>query len=123
KIGTTPLQIDKNKYLNEEIKIILGTKSKSIIVEELMNNIYVDFDTNNVLKPIIENEIPVAAPVITTPQESNGTNCFIWFSLIVVVLIAVGFVVSETNKNNFNSNFTEEEIVESPVEPVDTFAV
>ncbi len=120
-IGRTPVKIDKSKYLNEEIKIIFGTKSKSIIVDEFSNEIEIDFDKIIVNKPIIEKKEPIIPPIIEG-KTSFFSNPILWIGLILLVII-IGVIISENNKNNYNSDYPEESIVDTTAVAVDTFAV
>ena len=120
-IGKTPVKIDKSKYINEEIKIIFGTKSKSIIVDEFTNDINVDFD-----KRIINESIIVDPPIIVSPIPKEGskgiTNPIIWIGLLLMVII-ISVIISESSKNNYNNDYSEEAIVDTTAVAVDTFAV
>ena len=80
-IGITPLVINKYDYLNQEIKIIFGTKSKSIIVDEFSNDINIDFDKIIVSKPKIEKKEPIVIPIIEQKPVSKS-NPIIWIGCI-----------------------------------------
>lgn len=119
KIGITPLTVNKYSYINQEIKIIFGTKSKSIIVDEFTNDINVNFDKIIVKKPRIEEEKPISPPIIE--QKTVGkSNPFIWIGLIFLVII-IGVIISKSNKNTYNNDYSEEATVDSVA--VDTTAV
>ncbi len=120
-IGITPLVINKYDYLNQEIKIIFGTKSKSIIVDEFSNDINIDFDKIIVSKPKIEKKEPIVIPIIEQKPVSKS-NPIIWIGLIFMVII-IGVIISESNKNNYNSDYSEEAVVDTTAVAVDTFAV
>ena len=120
-IGKTPIKIDKGKYLNEEIKIIFGTKSKSFIINQFLNDINVDFDNIIVKKPIIEKVEPIVTPIIEQKTD-NKSNPIIWIGVILVVII-IGIIIFESNKNNYNNDYSEDALVDSSAVAVDTFAV
>lgn len=120
-IGFTPLTLNKYDYLNKEIKIIFGTKSKSIIVNELANDINIDFDKIIISKSKIEDEEPTITPIIEHKTD-NKPNPIVWIGLILLVII-IGVIISESNKNNYNSDYTEEALVDTTAVAVDTFAV
>lgn len=120
-IGITPIKIDKSKYLNEEIKIIFGTKSKSIIVDEFSNDINVDFEKIIVNKPRIEKKEVIIPPIIEE-KTSFFSNPILWIGLILIVII-IGVIISENNKNSYNSGYPEEAIVDTTAVAVDTMAI
>lgn len=121
-IGITPLTLNKYDYINQEIKIIFGTKSKSIIVDELANDINVDFDKIIVSKPKIEKEEPIVTPIIEQ-KPASVSNPIIWIGLILLVIIIIGVIITESSKNNYNNDYPEEAIVDTTAVAVDTFAV
>jgi hypothetical protein len=121
-IGITPLTLNKYDYINQEIKIIFGTKSKSIIVDELANDINVDFDKIIISKPKIEKEEPIVTPIIEQKPASES-NPIIWIGLIFLVIIIMGVIITESSKNNYNNDYPEEAIVDTTAVAVDTFAV
>ena len=121
-IGKTPLKIDKNKYLNEEIKIIFGTKSKSITVDEFTNEINVDFDKIIINEPTIVDQ-PIIFSPITIVETEGKTNPILLIGFVLIVII-IGVIISENNKNNYNSDYSAEELLaDSAAVAVDTFAV
>ncbi len=120
-IGITPLVINKYDYLNQEIKIIFGTKSKSIIVDEFSNDINIDFDKIIVSKPKIEKKEPIVIPIIEQKPVSKS-NPIIWIGLIFMVII-IGVIISESNKNNYNSDYSEEAVVDTTAVVADTVAM
>lgn len=115
-IGVTPLKIDKNKYLNEEIKIIYGTKSRSIIVDEFSNEIIIDFD-KIIVKPIIKKEEPTVIPIIEKPDNKSNPIIF----LILAVILIIGFAAYVDNNKSYNDNSAISD--STAVESVDTTAV
>ena len=120
KIGITPLTVNKYSYINQEIKIIFGTKSKSIIVDEFTNDINVNFDKIIVKKLKIEEEKPISPPIIE--QKTVGkSNPFIWIGLIFLVII-IGVIISKSNKNTYNNDYSEEATVDSVAVVVDSAA-
>jgi hypothetical protein len=121
-IGITPLTLNKYDYINHEIKIIFGTKSKSIIIDELANDINVDFDKIIVSKQKIEKEEPIVTPLIEQKPTSES-NPIIWIGLILLFIIIIGVIITESSKNNYNNNYPEEAIVDTTAVAVDTFAV
>jgi hypothetical protein len=119
-IGITPLTLNKYDYINQEIKIIFGTKSKSIIVDELANDINVDFEKIIVNKQIIEKKEPIIPPIVEKKLDSSIIP-FFWIGSVLIVLIVIGAVFYENSKTN--SNDLEETIVDTTAVAVDTFAV
>ena len=106
-IGITPLTLNKYDYINQEIKVIFGTKSKSIIVDELANDINFDFDKIIVNKPKIEKEEPIVTPIIEQITD-NKTEPTIWiFAILIIVLCLIGIL---TNSNK------ESSIIDEPVD-------
>lgn len=121
-LGITPLKIDKRKYLNEEIKIIFGTKYKSIIVDELSNEINIDFDNMKTQKSEDEEDDTVTVPVIADPPGFFSMP-IIWVILTLIVVIIIGVIIFESNKNNYNNNYSEEAVADTTAVVIDTFAV
>ncbi|RKS00572.1 protein kinase family protein [Flavobacterium sp. 102] len=119
-IGKTPIKIDRSRYLNEEIKIIFGTKSKSIIIDEFSNDINVDFDKIILSKPIIKKTEPIITPIIEENQ-SNSNNPIIWIGLILIVMIICG-AIYENDKNNYNNDYSSEAVADSTAAIIDTSA-
>jgi hypothetical protein len=120
KIGITPLTVNKYNYINQEIKIIFGTKSKSIIVDEFTNDINVNFDKIIVNKPKIEDEKPIS-PTIIEQNTVGKSKSFIWIGLIFLVII-IGVIISKSNKNTYNDDYSEEATVDSVAVAVDSSA-
>lgn len=118
-IGITPLTLNKYDYLNQEIKIILGTKSKSIVVYELGNDIYIDFEQIKVNKPKIKKREPDSS--FTTVQKPNvESNPIIWIGLLLIILL-VCFSIFQITKNN-NIDYSAEEVaVDTTAMDVDDF--
>lgn len=104
-IGSTPLTINKLEFLNQEIRIIYSTKSKSIDINEKTRDIYVDFDNITINKPIIENKEENISNEIKQ-QKSSDYSTLIWFSLILIVIIA-GVISYEMRKNDYDYNSDE----------------
>jgi hypothetical protein len=120
KIGITPLTVNKYSYINEEIKIIFGTKSKSIIVNELTNDINVSFDKIVLNKPKIDKEKPISPPIIE--QKTVGeSNPIIWIGLFIFLIIVIGVMISKKNENTYTNDYLEEATVDSVA--VDSAAV
>jgi hypothetical protein len=120
-IGITPLTLNKYDFLNQEIKIIFGTKSKSIIVNELVNDINIDFDKIIVSKPKIEKKEPAVIPIIEQKTD-NKSNPIIWIGVILVVII-IGIIIFESNKKNYNNDYLEEVVADTMALAVDTMVV
>ena len=119
-IGKTPININKSKYLNEEIKIIFGTKCESILITDLTKDEYINFE-KVIVKPIAMVEpIKIIPPVI----EPKNSNLILWIGLLLLFsLIGIAIYVNEMNRINEAS--TIEEVlpaVEAPIE-VDSAAV
>jgi hypothetical protein len=119
-IGITPLTLNKYDFLNQEIKIIFGTKSKSIIVDEFSNDINIDFDKIIISKPKIENKEPIIPPVIEQKPVSKF-NPIIWIGLILIVII-IGVLIYKSNKNIYDNDYSEEAI-DSTTVATDAFAI
>ncbi len=120
-IGITPLTLNKYDYINQEIKIILGTKSKSIVVNELGNDIYIDFEQIKVAKPIIKKEEPDSS---FTPEQKSSfeSDPIIWIGLLLIVFL-VCFSIFQITKNN-NIDYSAEEVaVDTTAMAVDDFTV
>lgn len=117
-IGITPLTLNKYDFLNQEIKIIFGTKSKSIIVNELVNDINVDFDKIIVSKPKIENKEPAITPIIE-PKKSFFSIPFFWLFLIFI-FITFGILISEIDRNNYYEDNLNELAIDTAAIAIDT---
>lgn len=101
-IGKTPIHINKSKYLNEEIKIISGTKCESILITNLSNDININFVS------IPETQIQ-ASPLINPPtqvQQSEGLNPFVFIIGGILVLIFIALI-------NQNSKIDNSDIIET----------
>jgi len=94
-IGNTPITLDKNKFLNTEIKIFSGTKLKRFVIEEHTKDIYFDFNTST---PIPPPQSP------KKPDDNTGTTVFdddigtIVFFVAMLIFIAIAVIVIN-NKN------------------------
>lgn len=120
-IGTTPLVLNKLDYLNQEIKIILGTKSKSLKIDEQTKDVDIEFDKIIINKPIIENNEPIITPNIEKQKDSNG-SLVVWVAILLVVMI-VGLISYKNSKNDYDSDYNEELAADSTSVAVDSFAV
>ena len=120
-IGITPLTLNKYDFLNQEIKIIFGTKSKSIIVNELVNDINVDFDKIIIRKPIIEKKEQTVTPTIE-PKKGFFSIPFFWV-ILIFVFITIGILISEINRNNYNEDNLDETALDTAAIAVDTSAI
>lgn len=119
KIGITPLTINKYSYINKEIKIIFGTKSKSIIVNEFTNDINVSFDKIVLNKPKIDKEKPISPPIIEQKTVSEPSP-IIWICLFIFLIIVIGAMISERNKSTDTNYYPEEATVDSMAVVVDS---
>jgi len=94
-IGNTPITLNKNKFLNTEIKIFSGTKLKRFVIEEHTKDIYFDFNTST---PIPPPQSP------KKPDDNTGTTVFdddigtIVFFVAMLIFIAIAVIVIN-NKN------------------------
>lgn len=120
-IGITPLTLNKYDFLNQEIKIIFGTKSKSIIVNELVNDINVDFDKIIIRKPIIEKKEQTVTPTIE-PKKGFFSIPFFWV-ILIFVFITIGILISEIDRNNYNEDNLVETALDTAAIAVDTSAI
>lgn len=109
-IGITPLKIDKNKYINEEIKVIFGTKIKNIIVDEISNEINVDFENIIVDKPKVQQKESIINPIIAQKQKKNKS--FIWFITIFTLLFFIAIIIGNI-QNNRENDYLKEEIFDT----------
>jgi len=106
-IGNTPITLDKNKYLNTEIKIIYGTQCKSFVINEFTNDINIDFNTiiqpPKLPKP---QELPIAQP------SSNDNSLIIIGVFVLLFLIILAAI-----------NVNKDKIPDAEATFVDTTAV
>jgi hypothetical protein len=86
-IGNTPITLDRNKFLNTSIKIILGTELKSIVIDQFTKDINIDFNVI-ILPPKPPNPPSTPKPPIPEPPvlPTPPTN---YSRLIIVTIIAV----------------------------------
>ncbi len=121
-IGVTPLTLDKNKYLNQELKIIHALKIKSLVIKDYTTDTNFDFDDfiipqpqSKIETPPVEN-IPPVAPIISNPQTKKKVDMsgFHVFILILVIGLILGFLNfhSKNNKISNDNNFEEEVVTE-----------
>jgi hypothetical protein len=126
-IGVTPLTIDKNKYLNQELKIIHALKVKTIVIKDYTIDSNFDFDDIITPKPQLKIEAPPLehsppfAPVIINPQTKKKADIsgFHVFIVLLVIGLVVGFLNFYSKNNKYsNDNSFEEEVVIEEVVPV-----
>lgn len=111
RIGTTPLKIDKEKYLGKTLVISYGTQFKQVPIEQsttiidlLFNEMVNPFTYPTQTQQVISSEqnhdnIP---PLRTTqtPVQSESDNSG-WIALgIIPVIVAAVFIIASINKKN-----------------------
>ena len=128
RLGVTPLNLNKYDYLNKELKIIVGTKAKSVWVDENTTKIKIEFEKIITDEPTIYNEKNIEPPPLFEPKQLTKDNSYLWFGLLLLLLI-FGVIVSLTNNNNKNSYSPEaitydgeEAVVEAAAVDVDSAA-
>ena len=107
KLGITPLTLNKYDYLNKELKIIFGTKAKSVWVDEYTTKIKIEFEKIIINEPTIENKKNIEPPPLFEPKQLTKDNSYLWFGILLLLLI-FGVIVSLTNNNN--NTYSPEEI-------------
>lgn len=123
-IGVTPLSINKYDYINQEIKIIFGTKSKSRTIDEFSSDIYIIFEETVYKSPIIKSPAPTP-PVVhsATPSPPKNDDTGLWIVIILVVLIGLAFIINSINNKSNSDNYQEEVMVDTTAVAVDTTAI
>lgn len=123
KIGITPLTVNKYSYINEEIKIISGTKSKTRTINEFSSDIHIIFEEPVYKSPIIKS-VPPTPPVIPTPSPPKNDDSRIWIGIIFLLIVfVVGLIIyNKNNKSNYEYD-PEEVAVDTTAVVVDTTAV
>ena len=123
KIGITPLTVNKYSYINEEIKIISGTKSKTRTINEFSSDIHIIFEEPVYKSPIIKS-VPPTPPVIPTPSPPKNDDSRIWIGIIFLLIVfVVGLIIyNENNKSDYEYD-AEEVAVDTTAVVVDTTAV
>ena len=120
-IGNTPLTINKYEYINEEIKIISGTKSKTRTINEFSSDIHITFE-EPVYKSPINRSVPPTPPVIPTPPPPGNDDSGMWIGLFaVIVIIVFAFIIYHSKKSNYDDN--AEVTVDTTAVVVDTTAI
>ncbi len=111
-IGKTPININKSKYLNEEIKIIFGTKCESILITDLTKDEHINFE-KIIVKPIaIVEPTKIIQPVI----EPKSSNLILWIGLLLLFsLIGIAIYINENERNSIIEPI-DEPAVEAAVE-------
>lgn len=122
KIGITPLTVNKYKYINQEIKIISGTKSKSRTIDESSSDIHINFEEPVYKRPVVVT--PVSPPNIPfTPPSSKNKNSDGWLAFTLVVILIIGAIIyGQISKKSIDSD-TDYPYVDSTAVVVDTAAV
>lgn len=114
RIGTTPIKIDKEKYLGKTLVISYGTQFKQIPIEQSTSIIDLHFNEKvnsfpnpnqshqvNSLDQNYENVPPLQT--VQTPVKSETDNSgWIIFGIIAVIIVAV-IVIASVNKQNESS--------------------
>lgn len=121
-IGNTPLTINKYEYINEEIKIIFGTKSKTRTIYESSNDIHITFEEPVYNSPKIKSA-PPTPPVISTPPPTKNDDTVLWIVIILVVLIGLAFIINSINNKSNSDSYPEEVMVDTNAVGVDTSAI
>jgi hypothetical protein len=122
-IGNTPITVNKYSYINEEIKIISGTKSKTRTINEYSSDIHITFEEPVYNRPIIKSA-PPTPPVIPTPPPPKDDDSGMWIGIIfLLVVFVVGIIIyHENNKSSIDSNM-QSPAVDTTAVVVDTTAI
>jgi len=121
-IGNTPLTINKYEYINEEIKIISGTKSKNRTIDEFSSDIHITFEEPIYTSTSI-NSAPLSPPVIPSPPPPGNDDIVMrigFFAVIVIIVFA--FIIYYSKKSNYEYD-AEEIAVDTTAIVVDSTAV
>lgn len=101
-IGSTPLSLNKYSYLNEEVKIIFGTKVKTILVNDSVKDIFINFDEiikkDNNPQPIVAPIEPTPAPPTALPKKDYSAVVIISSVFLVMVIIII--IISKQNNSS-----------------------
>jgi uncharacterized membrane protein len=122
-IGNTPFTINKYEYINEEIKIISGTKSKTRTIDEYSSDIHITFEKPVYKSPVIKSA-PPTPPIIPNPPPPKDDDSGMWIVVILLLVVfVVGFIIySKNNKSNYEYD-AEEVAVDTTAVVVDTTSI
>lgn len=107
RIGTTPLKLAKEKYLDKTLIVSYGTQFKQISISQSQTIIDLTFSEPNHFKIVNNDTIPPpfqpTQPI--TPPKSNISG-YIISGVIALIIILILIVASRMQKpsDNFNSN-------------------
>lgn len=123
-IGNTPINLNKCIYLNEEVKIIFGIKVKTILVNDSVNDIFINFDNikikDNTAQPITPPPPPI--PPYPPKKDNSTTLAIIGFGL---VLVLVTFIIAKNHNLGTTTEYPEDDalVVDSAALVIDSAAV
>ena len=126
KIGNTPLEIDKEKYINKTLIISYGTQTKQVQILDYTKKIDLTFleikPFEKSIAPIIQENpyhniqnTPIESPIIPTSKYKTSKSRRIIFEIIAIIIVAVLIIVSTfrsqllslSNSNVFTSSNSE----------------
>jgi hypothetical protein len=129
-LGKTPLSLNKYKFLNEELKIIHLTKVKTKVVNESINEIFIDFETSaNIggFKAPIPPPPPLRSQKQTPPAQTPPKKEQHWILIVICILFFSGvmiYAIAQSNKNNSDiAPYDYNSAVDTTAVVVDTTAV
>jgi len=112
RIGTTPLKIDKEKYIGKTLVISYGTQFKQVPIEQSTS--IIDLYFNEKVNPLYQNQtnqinsaeqihenIP-SQPPQTTIQTGTDNSGWIIFGILAVIIVVV-IIIASVNKQNESS--------------------
>lgn len=110
RIGTTPLKIDKQKYLGKSLIITYGTQIKQLEILELTAVIDLTFSELKHQENVTSN-LPIASPILTTPPntppESDNSGWIAFGVIIALIILAIAIIanINQKNVSAYNPNY------------------
>lgn len=125
-IGNTPLSLNKYIYLNDEVKIIFGTKVKTILINDSVNEIFISFDEiikkDNTAQPIAPPIGPPSTPPSVPPGKDYSSILITSFAFLGMLLII--FLISKHyNSSTVDYPSVDALVVDSAAVVIDSAAV